>query len=375
MNERSSWCLNRLNVWKRRLDTAVQFLNRRGFLHLLMLVMITAVMRGRSWVLPDYSLSLDLDDYMTPSAPQTASVVTRSTRGGSRQLVEPVSSVSSPPVPRIVTWDRLPTIFWSPVPHTIVPARLRREVITYTVNSGDNLYTIAEKFGLKPNTLIWANPELEEAPDLLYIGQQILILPLDGVYHTVAQGETLEKIAETYRVSVKEIVGCPYNGFEFEPYRIVPGQKLIIPGRIKPFKPRVIRSVEGQPPNTAARGSGNFVWPVGGYISQGFWELHQAIDIAGAHGDIVVAADAGYVIYASWDTHGYGNLVVIDHGNGFVTYYAHLYGFTVDVGQSVVRGQQIGARGSTGRSTGPHLHFEIRYNGEPRNPISFLPGQ
>jgi len=367
--------LNRLNAWLR---WGMRALNsgQRSSLHLLVLLLIAVAMKGRGWVLPTYTLSISLDDSTKVAAvPSRTTTDSKQVTRGVRPSVSLLSPARSSSIPRMVMLEQLPALFQSPVPHTIVPTRLRRDVITYTVNAGDNLSIIADKFGLQPNTLIWANPELEETPDLLYIGQRLVILPVDGVYHTVTAGETLEAIAEKYKVGVKNIVNCPYNGFEFEPYQLAPGQTLIVPGGVKSFTPRRIRSVVGTVPDTAARGEGSFVWPVGGYISQGFWEYHRAIDIAGDHGDVVGAADAGYVVYAAWDSNGYGNLVVIDHGNGFVTYYAHLYGFTVDVGQSVHRGQQIGARGSTGRSTGPHLHFEIRYNGEPRNPISFLPGQ
>ena len=101
--------------------------------------------------------------------------------------------------------------------------------------------------------------------------------------------------------------------------------------------------------------------------------MHRALDIAGAQGDTVVAADAGTVVYASWSTVGYGYLIVIDHGNGFASYYGHLFGFYADVGQKVDQGQPIGARGTTGRSTGPHLHFELRRDGVPCNPLDWLP--
>ncbi len=268
---------------------------------------------------------------------------------------------------------RLQGLFWSPVPHTIIPERPRRSVITYTVQPGDNVFIIADRFGLKNETIIWANEELETDPDMLYVGQVLNILPIDGIYYTVREGDTLDKIAKRYKVSAEAILNCEYNGLEPGASEIKPGQKLIVPGGVKPFKPRYIRYYTGPYPKDAPRGSGNFVWPVGGHISQGYWKLHRAIDIAGRHGDIVVAADDGVVVYAAWERSGYGNLVIIDHGNGFATYYAHLYGFYVDVGQAVRRGQPIGARGNTGRSTGPHLHFEIRYNGVQRNPLGFLP--
>jgi murein DD-endopeptidase MepM/ murein hydrolase activator NlpD len=119
--------------------------------------------------------------------------------------------------------------------------------------------------------------------------------------------------------------------------------------------------------------TGQWVWPGSGYISQEYWDLHRAIDIAGEHGSTIVAADGGTVTYASWNVSGYGNLVIIDHGNGFVSYYAHLYGFYVDVGDRVAQGQPLGAMGNTGLSTGPHLHFEIRDNAVLANPIDLLP--
>lgn len=370
-------CLNWLGAHLQWGQGVLQSLMGRILGHLVVLLLIALVLLGRAWGLPQYGISVHL---VVPTAapttpPRADADSTRSTRGGVRQSILPATSDELPSSPQALVLRQVQDLLQAPVPHTIIPERHRREVITYTVQAGDNVFTIAEQFGLRPDTLIWSNQELEDAPDLLYIGQLITILPVDGVYHTVVDGETLEAIATKYKVDVADITGCVYNGFEFEPFQISPGQNLIVPGGVKPFKPRYIRSITSTPPDDAAQGTGSFIWPVGGYISQGFWELHRAIDIAGSHGDVVVAADAGYVVYASWDSNGYGNLVVIDHGNGFVTYYAHLFGFTVDVGQSVQRGQQIGARGTTGRSTGSHLHFEIRYDGALRNPISFLPGQ
>jgi murein DD-endopeptidase MepM/ murein hydrolase activator NlpD len=123
----------------------------------------------------------------------------------------------------------------------------------------------------------------------------------------------------------------------------------------------------------AATATGQWVWPVRGKISQDYSSEHRAVDIATDHGAVVVAADAGTVVYARWESSGYGYLVIIDHRNGFVSYYAHLYGFYIDAGRDVARGEQIGELGSTGRSTGPHLHFEIRQNGVQRNPLDLLP--
>jgi murein DD-endopeptidase MepM/ murein hydrolase activator NlpD len=116
-----------------------------------------------------------------------------------------------------------------------------------------------------------------------------------------------------------------------------------------------------------------WVWPVRGEISQGYSDRHRAIDISTDQGEIVVAADVGTVVYARWESSGYGYLVIIDHHNGTLSYYAHLYGFYVSVGAEVARGEQIGELGTTGHSTGPHLHFEIRQNGVQRNPLDLLP--
>lgn len=130
------------------------------------------------------------------------------------------------------------------------------------------------------------------------------------------------------------------------------------------------------PPSSAldaAAAAGQWVWPVRGEISQGYSSGHRAIDISTGQGAVVLAADAGTVVYARWESSGYGYLVIIDHRNGFVSYYAHLYGFYIDAGQDVARGEQIGELGNTGRSTGPHLHFEIRHNGVQRDPLDLLP--
>jgi murein DD-endopeptidase MepM/ murein hydrolase activator NlpD len=116
-----------------------------------------------------------------------------------------------------------------------------------------------------------------------------------------------------------------------------------------------------------------WVWPVRGVISQYYSSKHGALDISADQGAIVVAADDGRVVYAKWQSSGYGYLVIVDHGDGFLTYYAHLYGFYVDVGKSVARGEPLGELGNTGRSTGPHLHFEIRSQGVQQDPWQLLP--
>ena len=256
-------------------------------------------------------------------------------------------------------------------PHTAVPDRPRLEIITYQVQPGDTTESIAVMFGLQPTTIMWSNPELEKAPDLLKVGQNLIILPLDGVYHTIVEGDTIESIAEKYKASVEEINACPFNVFVVGG-RLRVGSKLVVPNGTKPYEVRKVTTYSGPAP-AAVSGGGRFRWPAGGYISQGYWYGHRAIDIANAVGAAIVAADSGYVSFSGWTDIGYGYLVVVDHGNGYQTYYAHLSNIFVTEGQVVATGEIIGAMGSTGNSTGPHLHFEIRYKGYPTNPLIFLP--
>ncbi len=264
------------------------------------------------------------------------------------------------------------TLVRGAVPHTIIPDRPRLEVIAYTVQAGDTLLGIAERFGLKADTIMWASARLEDHPDLLQIGQVLTILPVDGVYHTVKTGETLAGIAKKYKVGAEAIIQCEYNDLA-EPYQLIPEQKLIVPGGEKPYVPRVVHAYAGGVPVSAAQGTGLFAWPVSGQITQKFWDRHKAIDVGAPTGRAVLASDSGYVAEVGWSKYGYGNYIVIDHGNGFQTLYAHLSAIMVRAGQSVGKGVRIGSVGSTGKSTGSHLHFEVRYKGAQRNPFGYLP--
>lgn len=257
------------------------------------------------------------------------------------------------------------------VPVTTIPRRYRIDPLTYVVEGGDNVSTIANKFGISIETVLWANGPLEDNPDFLSVGDELTILPVSGVYHTVAKGETLEEIAAYYKVKVEDITQYEGNYMQ-EPYTISVGQKLIVPGGEKPRKVRTVTAWAGSVPAGATKGSGTFGYPISGYVSQGYHEYHIGLDIAAPKGTPVKAADSGYVAIAARQDSGYGLYVVIDHGNGFQTLYAHFSAITVKVGQSVTKGQQIGLCGSTGKSTGPHVHFEIKLNGVRRNPAAYL---
>jgi murein DD-endopeptidase MepM/ murein hydrolase activator NlpD len=265
-------------------------------------------------------------------------------------------------------------LFQAPVAHTTIAERDRMEVVTYTVQSGDNVWAIAQGFGLKAETVLWANASIEKSPDLLSVGQKLVIPPVDGIYYTVQSGDTVEKLAKTYQTTVEKIVGFELNDLQ-EPYTLTPGQRVMLPDGRKKVVPSNYYPMTrvGKPPAGAAKGSGRFAWPAIGILTQQFWSGHHGIDIANRTGVPIRAADDGYVVMAGRDTWGYGNQVVIDHGNGYLTRYAHLNTILVKAGQSVKKNQQIGTMGSTGRSTGPHLHFEIIYAGVRRNPLGFLP--
>jgi len=240
------------------------------------------------------------------------------------------------------------------------------------VQTGDTLYGIAEKFGITADTIMWASSGLEFHPDLLKIGQELTILPVDGVYHTVVQGDTLDSIAQQYKAEVSAIIEYEYNNLE-SPYNLSLGQQLIVPGGKKPYQAHVVHVYSGPIPQGATKGTGSFGWPTSGTVTQGFKPRHKAIDIGAPMGTPIIAADSGYVVKVGWSEYGYGRYVVVDHGNGFQTLYAHLNTILVESGQSVAKGGRIGSMGSTGRSTGPHLHFEIRYGGVQRNPFGYLP--
>lgn len=262
----------------------------------------------------------------------------------------------------------------NPVAHTVLAERDRMQLITYTVQPNDNIWSIAQGFGLKAETVLWANSNVEKSPDLLSVGQKLIIPPVDGIWYTVQKGDTVEKLAKTYQTSVEKIVTFELNELE-EPYSLVAGQQIMLPDGRKKVVPSNYYPMTrvGSPPKGAPKGTGRFAWPTQGYLSQRYWSGHLGIDIANNTGTPIRAADDGYVVLAGRNTWGYGNQVLIDHGNGYLTRYAHLHTIRVKAGDFVKKNQLIGTMGSTGRSTGPHLHFEVIYSNTRRNPLGFLP--
>ncbi len=282
--------------------------------------------------------------------------------------------------------------------HTSLPAKPRSQIIQYTVQKGDTIFAIASKFNLKPQTILWGNYHiLADNPHYLQPDQVLNILPLDGVYHEWHAGEGLNGVAKFYGVSPDAIVDYQGNGLnratlgDFANPSIEPGKMLIVPGGQREFvvwsAPRITRSdpavAKIYGPGACGAvvdgtiGSGLFLWPTTDRYISGYDYSpetgHYAIDIGGALNNGIFASDGGVIVYAGWNDFGYGNVVVIDHGNGWQTLYAHLNSISVACGQSVSQGAVIGLLGSTGKSTGPHLHFEMRSDTYGRvNPKDFL---
>lgn len=251
------------------------------------------------------------------------------------------------------------------------------EILDYAVQEGETLSQIAEKFNLSVDTILWANGiDSEKTP--IKAGQTLKIPPVDGVIHKVKKGETVYSIAKKYETEPQGMVDYPFNTFtNDETFALAVGQVLVVPDgvmpQVKPVSPQTSLAKTLTPDAGAVSALGSFVWPASGGISQGFRFYHKAIDISNTSGGPILAADSGRVSVAGWpDNYGYGNRVVIDHGNGYQTLYAHMSKISVASGQTVNRGDVIGQMGSTGRSTGVHLHFEIRAGGGLQNPLNFL---
>ncbi len=243
---------------------------------------------------------------------------------------------------------------------------------TYTVQAGDTVVGLAQRFGITPETILSANSSLAGNPDLLQLGQEIKILPVSGALHTVASGDTLTAIAEHYKVTVAAIIEYKGNNLS-EPYVLHPGDTLVVPGGVWTAPAASGMAGPGAAPAGVGKATGSFMWPTTGRLTQGPWWRHMAIDLGTPKGTPINAADAGYVLEAGWSNVGYGQYVLLDHGNGYRSLYAHMSVIIAKRGQWVKKGQKIGLVGSTGNSTGPHLHFEIYKKGVIQNPLDYLP--
>ena len=272
---------------------------------------------------------------------------------------------------------------------TDIPERPRYNTDKYTVARGDSIFAIAQHFNMEPETILWANYDiLKDDPHSLKPGMVLVIPPTDGIYYQWKDGDTFETVANEYNANVDDIVNWPGNNIDLTNPKFDPGKWVMVPGGSREFVQWLIPTIASGSSGTSGTGSGNvcpgggavgsgaFVWPADNHFLSGndYWSGHLAIDIAAGEGAPIYAADSGVVTMAQGgDNYGYGNVIQIDHGNGYSTLYAHLSVIGVSQCSSVYAGQWIGSAGSTGNSTGAHLHFEVRLNGGFINPWFVLP--
>ena len=254
---------------------------------------------------------------------------------------------------------------------TIISAKPRDEIVEYEVLGGDTLASIAKKFNISVDTIKWANNLKTET---IKPGDILKIPPVTGVVHKVASGENVYTIAKKYSTDAQKIVNFPFNDFaDLDTFALTAGQVLYVPeGVIEEEKPKYIAQRTVTQIQAGVKGTSNFIWPTSGGISQYPVWYHMALDIENRSAPSILAADTGTVTYAGCLSWGYGCYISVDHANGYQTLYAHMSSLGVSVGQAVTQGQSIGRMGSTGRSTGTHLHFEIRSGGILLNPLNFL---
>ncbi|MEM6282704.1 MAG: peptidoglycan DD-metalloendopeptidase family protein [Chloroflexota bacterium] len=284
-------------------------------------------------------------------------------------------------------------------PFTIIPDRPRGEVIQYVVESGDTISSIAEKFGITPESLVWANDR--NIVGILRPGQSLNIVPVDGVYVAQHVGDsTIADYAARYGIAEPfSIIDSEYNPQlrGLTPQSIPDsGTPILIPGGEAEqiaWNPAVEREAGGGgggangggfitfAPGEAGScgrvavppGGANWARPLSNYTwMRGFTSFHTGVDLAASVGTPIAAANSGRVVFSGWNSYGYGQTVVIAHGP-FTTLYGHMSSRSVSCGQDVSAGSIIGSVGNTGNSSGPHLHFEIRVNDQPQDPTTVLP--
>jgi murein DD-endopeptidase MepM/ murein hydrolase activator NlpD len=278
--------------------------------------------------------------------------------------------------------------------HTNAPERPRQDIVKYAVQAGDTIVDIAQNFGLDPKTIFAANYDLlQDDPHNLQVGQQLTILPVDGVLRVWYPGEKISTVANYYQVKPEDFLNYPPNHLDPNTTEIAAGTSVIIPGgvyqyhtpgqvplgitRTDPASAQVAGSGACPAITGGAVGTGSFVYPTGRHYLSGFdystKTNHLGIDLAAELGDPIYAADGGVVVYSGANSYGYGNMIMIDHGTGFQTLYAHLSAIFVNCGDNVTQGETIGSAGATGHASGPHLHFEVRTATAVINPWDVLP--
>ena len=294
-------------------------------------------------------------------------------------------------LPDFVAQSEIPAVSRQTSLHTIIPNRPGEEVRDYTVAQGDSVFEIASKFSIKPETLLWANYDLlNDNPDMISVDMPLKVPPVDGVLYQWKEGDTIDSVAASFEADPQAILSFPGNNIDLTNPVVQPGTWVMVPGGHREFRQWIIpviprgragvsRELYGagacEGSFDGAYGTGGFIWPAGNHVISGndYWSGHLGVDIGAGEGAPIYAADSGVVVFAGWANGGYGNMVMIDHGNGYQTLYAHMSQVVAGCGRSVSQGQTIGYSGSTGNSTGAHLHFEVRYEGGFVSPWYVLP--
>jgi murein DD-endopeptidase MepM/ murein hydrolase activator NlpD len=287
--------------------------------------------------------------------------------------------------------------------HTPEEVASRYDFVQYTVQEGDSIWAIAEKFGIQPQSILWCNYDvLYDNPAAIYPGQVLTIPPTDGVLYTWHEGDGLNGVSSGLGVTPEDIIDWPGNNLsvatvgDYAHPNIAVGTQIFAPGGSKEFvdwtnslftrdQAATSESLWGEgkcaPVVGGFTGTGTYIWPTSEHFISGYEyspEInHWGIDIGGDTGNPIYATDSGVVVYAGWSAVGYGNVIAIDHGenaDGKVvqSVYAHLSAINVSCGASVYQGNIIGYMGSTGNSTGPHLHFELIVGTFKVNPHAYL---
>ncbi len=258
---------------------------------------------------------------------------------------------------------------------TIPEERQRTQYLSYTIQSGDTLYSIGNNFKVSIDALKYVNNLYDGS--ILKVGSEIVIPPASGLIHKVESGDTLASIATKYSVPAQAIADFNYL---LEPGRLALGTELVIPDAKIP-QPVVldlpyIPATVNQGATDANAKKGWCMWPTGAtVITQNFSWYHNGLDIGASWGGAmppIYACAGGTVVRAGWDPFGLGLHIRVDHGNGYETVYGHMSRLDVSYGDKVKKGEVMGLMGSTGRSTGPHVHFMVKYNGSPQDPLKYI---
>lgn len=276
------------------------------------------------------------------------------------------------------------TLVQVPIPTTNLPGIGRTSVTAYVVQGGDTIASIAKEFGLGYKTILWANG-LEET-SVIKPGMELKIPPVNGVVHMVKKGETLEGIAAKYKAELPDIIEfnqlAAAQDIDADEVLIIPGGEIEEPKEeplpVKRGSGRSqiasLRDVFSDRAPTGKAGRGGWLWPTDQRkLNQYFRWRHTGIDVEGDYKNGIYASRAGRVVKAQggWNN-GYGNIVILDHGDGTQALYGHASKLFVRAGEYVKQGQTIAMIGTTGRSTGTHLHFEIIVNGRKVNPLGYV---